>query len=436
MVALLKSVREHGLPEHISRQTLKRTRVQALPGDTPLGPLQSTLSLIEEQGGTLELPCISPWPLLFATLERNESFREFFEGVLASSNKTAGNPFKVALYCDEILPGDQLKATNSRKMVAFYWSLMNFGNQLGRDMLWFQISICRTSHIKKVAGQYSQLFKKICELFTKPPFDGRLGLSLPLNGPCKFGFFKVGLLLADEAALKQCWSNKGSSGLFICVFCQNVTNHLLEVAAHDTSDWLVPSFVCSLDQCVLHTDESVMAVIRKLKADKATLRKGAFDELEKTLGFTYCEEGALFDENFMATIPGPVSMTSYDWMHVYLVSGLWNSEVSLLLSKVKEGHGIGVSSLVAFLKKLSWPKKISSRSLSGIRAVEKLKDGPLSCSASEGLSLYPCIRAWLMTEVPSSVGEAGKAIRSYYSLAAVLDLLQRTRSESISPVDS
>ena len=207
----------------------------------------------------MELPCISPWPLLFATLERNESFREFFEGVLASSNNSAGNPF-----CDEILPGDQLKATNSRKMVAFYWSLMDFGNQLGRDMLWFQISICRTSHIKKVAGQYSQLFKKICELFTKPPFDGRLGLSLPLNGPCKFGFFKVGLLLADEAALKQCWSNKGSSGLFICVFCQNVTNHLLEVAAHDTSDWLVPSFVCSLDQCVMHTDESVMAVIRKL----------------------------------------------------------------------------------------------------------------------------------------------------------------------------
>ena len=216
LVALLKSVREHGLPEHISRQTLKRTRVQALPGDTPLGPLQSTLSLIEEQGGTLELPCISPWPLLFATLERNESFREFFEGVLASSNNSAGNPF-----CDEILPGDQLKATNSRKMVAFYWSLMDFGNQLGRDVLWFQFSICRASHIKKVAGQYSQLFKKICELFTKPPFDGRLGLSLPLNGPCKFGFFKVGLLLADEAALKQRWSNKGSSGLFICVFCQN-----------------------------------------------------------------------------------------------------------------------------------------------------------------------------------------------------------------------
>ena len=35
----------------------------------------------------------------------------------------------------------------------------------------------------------------------------------------------------------------------------------------------------------------------------------------------------------MATIPGPVSMTSYDWMHIYLVSGLWNSEVSLLFEQ-------------------------------------------------------------------------------------------------------
>ena len=138
-------------------------------------------------------------------------------------------------------------------MVAiYYWSLMDFGNQLGRDVLWFEIAICRASHIKKVAGQYSQQFKNFCELFMKPPFDGRLGLNLPLNGPCKFGFFKVGLLLADEAALKQCWSNEGSSQLLLCVFCQNVANHLLEVAAHDASDWLVPSIVCSLDQCVLH----------------------------------------------------------------------------------------------------------------------------------------------------------------------------------------
>ena len=284
-------------------------------------------------------------------------------------------------------------------------------------------------------SHYSQIFKQICNLFQTPPYDGRHGLQLPSRGPCKFGFFKVGLLLADEAALKQCWSNKGSSGLFICLFCQNVTNHLLNVAVHDKSNWLVPSSVCSLDRCVLHTDESVMAAVRKLKSDRPGMGKGAFEELEKSLGLTFAPEGALFDENFMSSIPGVVSMTSFDWMHVYLVSGLWNSEVPLLIDKVKQEHAMGLSDFVVYLKSLSWPKKVSSRGTSGIKAVEKLKDGQLSCSASEGLSLYPTLRAFLMTQVPQSVGAAAKAVHSYYCLAAALDLLQRTRSESVSPIE-
>ena len=163
--------------------------------------------------------------------------------------------------------------------------------------------------------------------------------------------------------------------------------------------------------------------------------KGAFEELEKSLGLTFAPEGALFDENFMSSIPGVVSMTSFDWMHVYLVSGLWNSEVPLLIDKVKQEHAMGLSDFVVYLKSLSWPKKVSSRGTSGIKAVEKLKDGQLSCSASEGLSLYPTLRAFLMTQVPQSVGAAAKAVHSYYCLAAALDLLQRTRSESVSPIE-
>lgn len=435
IVAVLKSVREHGLPDAISRPTLKRTRREAMPDMTPLGPLHGSVDLQTTDGGMVKLPVMNPWALLHATLERCESFRDFFEGVMASCKNTAETPFKVALYCDEILPGDQLKPTNQRKLVAFYWSLLEFKGQLGRDGLWWQIAICRTSHVKRIAGHYSQIFKQICNLFQTPPYDGRRGLQLPLRGPCKFGFFKVGLLLADEAALKQCWSNKGSSGLFICLFCQNVTNHLLNVAVHDKSNWLVPSSVCSLDRCVLHTDESVMAAVRKLKSDRPGMGKGAFEELEKSLGLTFAPEGALFDENFMSSIPGVVSMTSFDWMHVYLVSGLWNSEVPLLIDKVKQEHAMGLLDFVVYLKSLSWPKKVSSRGTSGIKAVEKLKDGQLSCSASEGLSLYPTLRAFLMTQVPQSVGAAAKAVHSYYCLAAALDLLQRTRSESVSPIE-
>ena len=435
LVAVLKAVREHGLPDAISRPTLKRRRADAIPQETPVGPLWGSIQLLCEDNNLLELPVCNPYALLYVTLANCTSFREYFEGVLESAGNSAATPFKIICYCDEILPGDQLKATNMRKMVAWYWSILDFKGQLGREELWFQLTCCRTVHVKKVLGQYSQIWKKVCQLFQTQPLDGRLGINFPLGGSCSHVFFKVQVLLGDEAALKQCWSNKGSSGLFICIFCQNVTNHLLDLAAHDRTGRLVPSCVCSLKNCAQHTDQSINQAAKKLVSEKGRLGKGAFEDLEKALGLTFSAEGALFDENFMNSVPGAASMTSYDWMHIYLVSGLWSSEVSLLLDVLNKEHGMGAPALANFLKTVTWPKKVSSKGTTGIKAVEKHKEGHLSCSASEGLSLYPSVRCFLQTKVPQSTAgsTAFKAVKSYYCLAAVLDLLVKTRKGAVTP---
>eukprot|EP00435_Cladocopium_sp_Y103_P027822 s3514_g6.t2 len=394
LVAVLKAVRKHGLPDAISRPTLKRRRAEAIPQATPVGPLWGSIQLLCEGNSLLELPVCNPYALLYVTLENCQPFREYFESVVESVGNSARAPFRIICYCDEILPGDQLKATNMRKLIAFYWSILDFRGQLGREELWFQLACCRTTRVKKVQ-----------------------------------------VLLGDEAALKQCWSNKGSSGLFICLFCQNVTNHLLDLAGHDSTGRLVPSYVCSLQTCAQHTDQSINQAAKKLVLEKGRLGKGAFEELEKALGLTFSAEGALYDENFMNSIPGAASMTSFDWMHVYLVSGLWNSEVSLLLDALNKEHGMGALALANFLKTVTWPKKVSSKGTTGIKALEKHKDGHLSCSAAEGLSLYAPVRCFLQTKVPqSTVGSAAsKAVRSYFCLAAVLDLLVKTRKGAVAP---
>ena len=435
LVAVLKAVRKHGLPDAISRPTLKRRRAEAIPRETPVGPLWGSIQLLCEDNKLLELPVCNPYALLYVTLQNCKPFREYFETVIGSVGNSAAAPLRIICYCDEILPGDQLKATNMRKLVAWYWSILDFKGQLGREQLWFQLTCCRTVHVKKVLGQYSQIWKKVCQLFQTQPLDGRLGINLPLGGSCSHVFFKVQVLLGDEAALKQCWSNKGSSGLFICIFCQNVTNHLLDLAAHDRTGRLVPSCICSLNTCAQHTDQSINQSAKKLIMEKGRLRKGAFEDLEKALGLTFSAEGALYDENFMQSIPGPVSMTSYDWMHIYLVSGLWNTEIPLLMNAINTEHGIGVQALANFLKTVTWPKKNSSKGTAGIKAVEKHKEGHLSCSASEGLSLYASVRCFLQTKVPqSAAGSAAfKAVRSYYCLAAVLDLLVKTRKGAVLP---
>ena len=128
LVAILKAVRKHGLPDAISRPTLKRRRADAIPQETPVGPLWGSIQLLCEGNSLLQLPVCNPYALLYVTLENCRPFREYFESVHVGNSAAA--PFKIICYCDEILPGDQLKATNMRKMVAWYWSILDFKGQL------------------------------------------------------------------------------------------------------------------------------------------------------------------------------------------------------------------------------------------------------------------------------------------------------------------
>ena len=170
LVAVLKAVRKHGLPDAISRPTLKRRRAEAIPRETPVGPLWGSMQLLCEDNKLLELPVCNPYALLYVTLENCKPFREYFETVIGSVGNSAAAPLRIICYCDEILPGDQLKATNMRKLVAWYWSILDFKGQLGREQLWFQLTCCRTVHVKKVLGQYSQIWKKFANSFKHNPW--------------------------------------------------------------------------------------------------------------------------------------------------------------------------------------------------------------------------------------------------------------------------
>lgn len=389
VVALLKSVKEHGLPDAISRPTLKRAREQAMTQQTPLGPLFFTIDLAVTNNDIIKAPVVNPLPLLWVTLNDNPDFADWFFSMVNHNGISATKPLRVVIYAGEILPGDQLKATISRKMLAFYWAFLEYNELLGREDLWMHACVLRTMHVKRVLGGYSQIMKKICNLFTTSPNDLQLGVGLPSFDGSKFVFGKVTVVLGDEAALKQLWSNKGSSGTFCCLFCQNVVNHLLGLAEHDGSGRLIPSYSPSLHKAMLHTDASVIGAARYLETEKPRMGKGAFEDLEKSLGLTWVENGALWDQDFLSRFGGPIRMTSFDWMHCCLVNGLFNSETSQLLAVVQSEHGISQQDLVRFMKSLCMPRKISSRAISGITPLEKHTSGALSCSASEGLSFIP-----------------------------------------------
>ena len=41
----------------------------------------------------------------------------------------------------------------------------------------------------------------------------------------------------------------------------------------------------------------------------------------------------------------PASITMYDWMHIYLVDGICNWEVSAFVGRLQDLHGIGFADL-------------------------------------------------------------------------------------------
>ena len=159
--------------------------------------------------------------------------------------------------------------------------------------------------------------------------------------------------------------------------------------------------------------------------------------MEMSLGLNHVPEGPLSSPCFLNHLRGTlVDIISFDWMHCFLVSGLWNSEMGLLLQALKEHANIRPSDCHEFLSQFSWPNAQQGRGTTGRNVLKKHTEGELKCSASEGLSLYPIIRhmlAELVGNHPEPIVQG--AIASYYSLADVLDLLVKNRLEQdISPV--
>lgn len=431
LIEVLKSVKEHGMPKAVSRRTLKRTRQAELMDDTPVGKLFTTLSLEMEDGSFKSFPALNPFPLLWLCLHRCSQFAEFFHGILESVGPTHERPMKVALYCDEVLPGNALKVTNHRKLLAWYWSWLEYGRMIHMEGLWLHIFVLRASQVKKIKGGAGQILSKLIELFFNDPFDMRLGIRLEFPGPLadRFLFGRMGVVVADEVALKQVFSFKGSSGTMCCFKCSNLVSHVSRLDIHDPTSTLQPSCVTDLSGCHQHTDDSVHQNAMNLHARSTVGTKKEFEVLQQSCGLTYQPGGVLWNPRFPELCGGLISIAMFDWMHVMVVGGTWNSETGLMFDSIT--HQISNQSVDRFLQSVHFPTCARSKGTISKHLFEKRGSGPFSCSASEALTLYPCLRALLEDQLPNA--STNPACQSYFAICEILDILQQSRSKDIDP---
>lgn len=102
----------------------------------------------------------------------------------------------------------------------------------------------------KLPGKMSANVKEAIRHFLHP-FDGRLGLQLRVDTEVHIRFVKLGMLLANENALKEMLDFKGASGIHPCPLCENIVLesselHLYQPALKPSSSTEVGEWVLQL----------------------------------------------------------------------------------------------------------------------------------------------------------------------------------------------
>ena len=137
------------------------------------------------------------------------------------------------------------------------------------------------------------------------------------------------------------FSFKGASGMKPCCLCSNITLRL-QVASHDRTSFLLPHSEWDVRKMVFATQASIQANVQELNIKRAAnVSKAHFDKVESALGLAYSPHGPLWSQAFWDCLYDDLTnCIQFDWMHVYMVSGAWNTESGYLFELLKDAQNL------------------------------------------------------------------------------------------------
>ena len=249
-----------------------------------------------------------------------------------------------------------------------------------------------------------------------------IGHAIQLSSPTLLRL-AITNILADEAAIKAIWSNKGASGNRCCLLCRNVVAMNRDLTSGQ--EYIVDVSCTDPARFDLASDHDIWASFDRLANEEDTLTKSAFDTLQQAVGLTYDAEGLLADMELRQHVR-PTS-TVMDWMHNFMVHGCANVEVHAFLACCKSRLGLGFADLKAFSAAAwKWPM---AETLHLVKlhevfspARERSCSESFKCSASEMLKLFPVLRYFALTIV-ATTGRCNAEVTSMVYLCDVLDIL-------------
>ena len=366
--------------------------------DTPYGPLIVGVSLFAKPPlAPKTVVAINPLAYIYTAFRNGGGFFHFLRSKLMAVPSSPASPWRLCLYSDEVVPGNQLAVFHSRKVWCVNFSFLEFHPHLSNENAWCPLLAETTDSLKNISCGISQVFAQLIKLFFGDDFDLRAGIQLvgPDGTQCIVRLYAVlSMFLQDGAAHKMVWGCRGDAGTKLCMLCTNLVAVKSELVDEDRSKLLVCNLIHE-HQLSFATDASIRAAIKRLDAFKLTETAGAFKMRQQAIGFTWQEHGLLNDPT-LEDIVFPASQFLHDWMHCVFAGGVFNIVILLCFTAVKEKATNVWDIAQAFVQNWQWPKSVKFNpcnadyfSKSRVKSNEKALQ--FKCTASHGLSLLPVL---------------------------------------------
>ena len=426
LAAVLQELQEAGLlTEDLasSRSSIKRARDDEVTVVTAYGQLIRRLDIAIDDKTQSTFHYIHPAAGFRHACDVSAAFAQHVKQQHNITPSSPTSPWNI-IYSDEVVTSDPLKH-DARKLVAIYWTFKELGkSSLCNENHWFVLTVADSHRVHDLNGGMSELMKEVVLSF----FQGEVDISVHgVSVPGCIIFAIVGIHCSDEAALKDVLQMKGHSGIVPCLKCPfTVRDTRMSRGSTD-----IVKHMCETDitKHYQYDDDELLDMIAHLKKTKAhhKTRQSQLENMCMAVGLNLVLPGIL-NCSLLRNVFFPISSLMYDWMHVYFVNGLWNKEAGLLLGVLYRHCKIRYTSIHEFMQNYTWPQHLSNSCKKVFETKAQVTQGPVSCTASDALSVYNVLRLFLMLRVMTDDSadmhdELRGACLCYMALCSVIDLL-------------
>ena len=425
------------------------SQVSSRRSDLPAGrdlsleatPFGETLVEVELFGtppyANLKVHMVHPLSYTWLAYKKGGGFYSALNKALLENPCTLEKPWRLVLYSDEVVPGNQLTVQNTRKVWVIYWSFLEFHYNLSDEDAWCPIVAEKSIALKHVSAGISQVFCQAIKLFfgvgREVPHDFRAGIRLDGPSGCSLRLFAIlSMVLQDGGAQKLVWSCKGDGGTRPCMLCKNLVAPISDVA--DGSD-LIDDFAA--DKVLLATSAEIKGTIQRLKTHKSVDSKGDFKLREQASGFNLQEHSLLCDET-LDELVHPADQYCHDYMHGLFQTGVFNFIVFQVLKHLASLKPKVWRVLNEYLQNWNWPRAKNVNPTRAdwfgeTRVNSYKKAGHIKCSASDAISMLPVL-CFFVTNIGHRIQGVNLVICSALHLFAdLVDLLMAAMHGLVTP---